>query len=333
MLYFFLESGTRCCYLRLFAALCLFYWMTVSYKSNVNVAPPKRVCVLVNPRSGLYWSFGSLRRALDRVWDRSDTDLTYRFCQGVDDGVAKTRRAVSEGADTVLVAGGDGTVNTIGRALVGSDVALGILPVGSGNGFARHFEIPLAPEKAAACLASASVRRIDVGFVNDRPFLVTCSMAWDAAIARSFEKSPVRGIVPYVFAGVYEFFEYQTQEMKVQIDADEELSLPDPLVFTIANLTQYGGGARIAPQARPDDGYLELVVALRQDVPKLITNIHRLFDGSVARIPEVISRRFQSLVIRRERPAPMQIDGELVEAPAELKVSVRPAALKVLVPS
>ena len=273
-----------------------------------------------------------MRRALDDAWDLPGVDLSYRFCQSAEDGMAKARRAVAEGADAVLVAGGDGTVSSIGRALVGSDVALGIIPVGSGNGFARHFGIPLSPEKAVSCLANAVVRRIDVGVVNDRPFLVTCSMAWDAAVVRSFERWPVRGIVPYLFAGVYEFFEYEPQEMSVEVDATERLSFPDPLVFTIANLTQYGGGARIAPQARPDDGQLELVVALRQDVAKLVTNIHRLFDGSIARIPEVVSRRFRSLTIRRTRGALIQVDGELIEAPAELTVSVRPSALKVLVP-
>lgn len=293
----------------------------------------KKVCVLVNPRSGLYWSFMAVRRALDRAWDTGGTDVVYRFCGSTEDGARKARRSVEEGADTVLVIGGDGTVNTVGTALVGTDVVLGIIPVGSGNGFARHFGIPLSPERAAERLATASVRDIDVGLVEGRPFLVTCSMAWDAALVRSFEKSPVRGIVPYIFAGVYEFFEFQPQKMTVVVDEEEEVEIPDSLVFTIANLTQYGGGARIAPQARPDDGRLELVVALRQDVGKLIANVHRFFDGSVARIPEVMSRRFESLDIRRERAAPIQMDGELVEAPAHLKVRVRPNALKVLVPA
>lgn len=277
-------------------------------------------------------SFGATRRALDEHWDVSGNELTYQFCQSIDDSISKTRRAIDSGVDIILVAGGDGTVNTIGRVVVGTDVAIGIIPAGSGNGFARHFGIPLYPPDAVASLAGASVKRIDVGYVNDHPFLVTCSMAWDASLIRSFEKMPVRGILPYIFAGVQEFFEYRAQAMELEIDHGQTVSYADPLVCTVANLTQYGGGARIAPNARPDDGQLELVVALKKDIHRLVPNIGRVFDGSIARIPEIISCRFKQLTVRREHRAPIQIDGELVDAPATIEVRVVPSCLNVLVP-
>jgi len=289
--------------------------------------------VLVNPKSGVWWPFEGLRRAFDRSWDVDGTDLRYQFCQNQADGTRKARQAVEAGVGTIVVVGGDGTVSSIGRELIGSDTSLGIIPTGSGNGLARHFEIPLWPERAVRILASATEKRIDVGVVNDTPFLVTCSMAWDASVVRSFERMPVRGILPYVFAGAQELIGYVPQEMRVETDSGEKLVFPDPLVFTIANLTQYGGGAKIAPRARPDDGRLELVVALRQDIAKLIANIGRLFDGSLDQIPEVVSKTFESLVVTRPNPAPIQVDGELVEASSEVRVRVMPGALKVLVPA
>lgn len=292
----------------------------------------RKVLVLINRRSGLPHSLAPLLRALERFWDRPGTDLTYQYSLSAEDGRGKALRAVDRGVETVLVVGGDGTVNTIGRALAGTPAALGVIPAGSGNGFARHFGIPLTPARAVESLAGAVVETIDMGDAEGNAFLVTCSMAWDAALVKSFSKSPIRGIVPYVFAGVYEFFEYQPQEIRVVLDGGPCLTFPDPMVFTIANLTQYGGGARIAPQARPDDGQLELVVALRQDTPKLIANIGRLFDGSVAAIPEVVSRRFRRMRVQRRRAAPIQIDGELIEAGTEVDVRVSPAALRVLVP-
>jgi YegS/Rv2252/BmrU family lipid kinase len=260
-------------------------------------------------------------------------ELTYQFCQSKRDGHEKAARAVESAVDTVLVVGGDGTVNTIGRALVGTEVALGVIPAGSGNGFARHFGIPLVPHRAVASLAGAAVRRIDVGMVNESPFFVTCSMAWDASIARFFESFPMRGILPYLFAGVHEFFEYEPQVISAETDSGENMAFSDALVFTIANLTQYGGGAQIAPHACPDDGWLELIVARRQDTAELIANAARLFDGSIHRVPSVVSKRFRSLVVKRERPAPIQVDGELVDAGAEMEVRVVPRALQVLVPS
>jgi len=292
----------------------------------------RRVLVLINPRSGLHWSFTHLRRALDKEWDRPGTDLCYQFCQGVEDGVGKTVRAVAAGVDVILVVGGDGTVNTIGRELIGTDVTLGIIPVGSGNGFARHFSIPLSPPRAVRALAKGTETAIDVGVVDGTPFLVTCSMAWEAALTKSFAKAPVRGILPYVFAGVQEFFDYVPQDLTVRLDGDPEITFSKPLIFTIANLSEYGGGAKIAPQARADDGYLELVVARRQDIAKLVANTGRFFDGSIARIPEVVTHRFQKLEVMRPAAAPIQVDGELVDAGARLEVAVMPGKLNVLVP-
>jgi YegS/Rv2252/BmrU family lipid kinase len=293
----------------------------------------RRVRVLANPKSGVRWSLDSLRRAFDRHWDREGTDLSYQFCQSIADGVAKARRAVGDGVDTVIVVGGDGTVSTVGRVLLNTDVSLGVVPAGSGNGFARHFGIPLAPRDAVEALARASTKRIDVGVVNGLPFLVTCSMAWDAALVQAFDRMPVRGILPYVFAGVQEFFEYEAQEFRARADGGPERIFPDPLVFTVANLTQYGGGARIAPDAREDDGELELVAARRQDIAVLVANVARFFDGTVTRIPQVVSQRFKRLQVRRAAPAPIQVDGELVAASADVEVAVVPGALKVLAPS
>lgn len=176
------------------------------------------------------------------------------------------------------------------------------------------------------------IRKIDVGTVNGSPFLVTCSMAWDAALVQSFEKSLIRGILPYVFAGVYEFLGYQPQPFTIVLDSGEVLEFPDPLVLTVANLTQYGGGVRIAPDAQPDDGQLELVVVRHQDVHALFANITKLLRGAINEIPAVVYRKFRSLKVQRKHPAPIQVDGELINASAELEITVVPQKLNILVP-
>ncbi len=291
----------------------------------------RRVHVLINPRSGV-WSLSlGLLRAFERHWEGAD--LIYQISTSVDDGRAKTRRAVESGADSVVVVGGDGMVNTIGSLLIGSRVSLGVVPTGSGNGFARHFGIPLEWESAVRSLATARPAVIDVGRANGRPFFVTCSMAWDASLLKAFEKMQIRGILAYVLAGASGLFEYRPQPFTAEFDDGTSEVFPDPLVFTAANLTQWGGGARIAPQARPDDGMLELVVIGRAEAGWVMAQIGALFDGTLDRLPEVRSRRFSRLRLHRERPAPIQVDGELVEAGAEVEVDVLPAALRVLVPA
>ncbi|OGS43486.1 MAG: hypothetical protein A2539_02450 [Elusimicrobia bacterium RIFOXYD2_FULL_34_15] len=299
----------------------------------MNNRKSKHVLVLINQKAGMPTAFDLIRRALDRYWDVNGIDLSYQFCQSQSDCKSKAERAVKQDFDTVLVVGGDGTVNTVGQALIGTDISLGVIPSGSGNGFARHFGIPLRPEKAIRVLSSAEVKYIDVGLVNEKPFFVTCSMAWDASFVKSFQKKRIRGVIPYVFAGVQGLFEYHPQEIVVKLDSGKKFIFSDVLLFTIANLTQYGAGAKIAPDALADDGFLELVVAMRQDIPKLIANVGRLFNGSIKKIPEIIFKRFKLLTVNRPQAGFIQIDGELVNVPAEVKVQVLPKALKVLVPN
>ena len=294
-------------------------------------AEPRRVRVLVNPKSGLGTSFDVLREAVEIHFGRA-ADVAYQFSRDVDDGRRKAERAVRDGVDAVLVAGGDGMVNSIGGALVGTPVALGVIPTGSGNGFARHFGIPLDVAGAVAALARARRRAIDVGTANGRPFFVTCSLAWDAAIARRFAAFPFRGIAPYVFAAAAELITYAPQTIHAVLDDAPAQTFSDPILFTVANLTQYGGGAQIAPKARPDDGLMELVVALRPDLPLLLINIARLFNGTLDELPQVATRRFRQLDLHRAKATPIQLDGELVEAGRDVQIRLLPQALAVLVP-
>ena len=286
----------------------------------------------MNPRSGRGHQLEHLIRAVDRAWSAPEIDLAYQFSHDAEDGRVKVRRAIAEGVDTILVAGGDGMVNTIGAELVGTSVALGVIPTGSGNGFARHFGIPLQVDQASLLLAGAERCPIDVGVVNGRPFFVTCSMAADASVVKTFEAFPFRGILPYVFAAAYELFDYQPQPFRVTLDGQESWVVADPLIFTVANLTQFGGGALIAPQARADDGHLELVVIQKQDAGRALANVGRLFDGTLDALPGVVTRRFRKMVVERERAAVIQMDGELQEAGATVEVTLHPGQLTVLVP-
>ena len=271
-------------------------------------------------------------RHVQEVWDSDERELTIQFSRSAEDGKAKVARAIDEGVDTILVAGGDGMVNSIGAALIGTKVALGVIPTGSGNGFARHFEIPLQPRAAAEALLNGRRTEVDVGVANDRPFFVTCSMAWDAAIARSFQKSPVRGILPYVLAAAYELMEYRVQRFEVRLDDGPWRAFEEPMVFTAANLTQFGGGARIAPLALENDGLLELVIAEKGDAARIIPNLPRLFNGTMNDTSGLQTYRFRKMSVRREKPFPIQLDGECLDSGPDVRVEVLPLALTVLAP-
>jgi len=234
--------------------------------------------------------------------------------------------------DTLLVIGGDGMVNTIGAELIGSDVALAVLPLGSGNGFARHFGIPLHADRAARVLRHGNRQRIDVGFAGNRPFFVTAGLAWDADLVRGLQRIPMRGVLPYVFAGLYHLLVYEPQNFELVLDG-EKLHIEKPLILAVANLTQFGGGAIIAPNARPDDGELSLVTVPRMDTFEILSRLSHLFDGTIQSIPEIRTWSFRKLLIHRSRPDPIQVDGELVESETDLVIEAKPEALDVIVPA
>jgi YegS/Rv2252/BmrU family lipid kinase len=292
-----------------------------------------KVRVLINPNAGPSNALEVVVQAVSRYWDTADNEVTFQTSRDAEAGRRKAREAVRDGIDTLLVAGGDGMINTVGHELLDSGVALGVIPTGSGNGFARHFNIPLLLDEAVRALVVARRTRIDVGTVNSRPFFVTCSLAWEAAVAKAFDRSPIRGVWPYILAAAREYVTFTPQPLEVTLDGSEQARFPDPMIFTVANLTQYGGGAKIAPHAEPNDGLLELVVLPRQDVAQLLTSLPRLYDGTLLQLPDLFSRRFRDLTIRRAQPAPIQLDGELLDAGTTVHISVLPQALTVLVPA
>lgn len=304
----------------------------VSESRALPAGDGRSILVLLNPRSGPGILSMGLLSEIERTFGAS-TPVAYQFSHSAEDGRKKVRHALNRGAGLVLVAGGDGMVNTIGAELVGRVAALGVIPAGSGNGFARHFAVPLQIRRAVRALAAGQVAPIDVGWADGRPFFVTCSMAWDAALTEAFEKYPVRGILPYILAGAERLLDFRSPPIRIEVDGAPAEDVPDPFVFTIANLTQFGGGVRIAPHARADDGELELVVIRRRDAPTVAARIGAVFNGTIDRIPEVTTRRFRRMRVTRVESSPIQIDGEIVPAGPELVVEVRPRALNVLIPA
>lgn len=292
----------------------------------------EKVRVIKNPNAGVHTSQHHWYEHIQRFWDVDGCQLTYQFSKSPEDGREKVRRAIDEGIDCLLLVGGDGLMNTLASELIGSDVVLGVLPGGSGNGFARHFNIPLQPEKAVESLVNGRVIDIDVGRANGRPFFVTCSMAWDAALVRSVDKAPIRGVLPYFLAAAVETIQYKPGRFTFTMDDSAEMVFDKPMIFTVANLTQYGGGARIAPRACPNDGFLELVAMAQEDMAKNVHLLHKLFDGTVEEVKEVFTSRFEKLLVDREHSGPIQVDGELMETDRRVTIDVIHDGIKVLVP-
>jgi len=288
-----------------------------------------KVRAILNPRAGV--AAARARAALlSGPWP--DLDLIETRAPGHARELAA--EAAAAGCDLVLVAGGDGTANEVAWGLLGSATALGLVPVGSGNGLARTLRIPLRPTAALRALSNGGVRRMDVGFANGRPFLNVSGAGLDALIGADFHAhgraGGRRGVMTYVRLSIPRALHYRAPEWTLRSTGDGFAGRA--LIVAAVNGRQYGGGAIIAPDARLDDGLLDLVVIEDAGVLEILANAPRLFFGTIAGFRRY--RHLRAAQARLEGPAEFlhHRDGEPEDAVTSLELRVEPRALRVLVP-
>lgn len=235
--------------------------------------------------------------------------------------------AIAGASDLVLVWGGDGTVNEVAGVLVGRDVPLGIVPGGSGNGLARGLGLPLGVEDAVRVALTGTPRAIDTGHVAGRTFLNLAGIGLDAAVAaRVNTANTTRGLRPYVVGVLHEWWTFPTHRFTLRVDDGRAQDLEAHLVV-VCNGQQYGHGARVAPQASFEDGWLDVVALPRITASRLVRHGWRLFDGSLPRVPGVVTWRAQRVTVSHDDPLPVHLDGEVVSPDTTRTFEVRPHSL------
>lgn len=239
-------------------------------------------------------------------------------------------RAEHDGVDVIFAVGGDGTVHETAKRLIGRRPALGVVPTGSGNGFARHIGLPMQPHASIVSCARQRIVTIDTARVNGVPFLNAMGIGFDATIADAFARAGTRGLRTYVRVGLREFRRYRAEEYEIAIDG--ETVTRTAAIVAVANATQYGNNARIAPNASLQDGLLDVVVISDVSLLRAAMLIPALFRGTLHRSPHVLTRRVRHVEIRRRAEGPAHLDGEPVMMECALTIDVVPASLRVLVP-
>jgi diacylglycerol kinase (ATP) len=240
-------------------------------------------------------------------------------------------RAEAEGFDVVFAVGGDGTVHETAKRLIGRKPALGIVPTGSGNGFARHIHLPLDPAAALAVCEGGEIATIDTATVNGLPFLGVMGVGFDAVVADRFASSKVRGLETYVKEGVRSFAEFRAEDY--EIVTPSETLRRKAFVVAVANSGQYGNNARVAPLASLQDGLLDIVIVNDTSLVNVPLLMARLFTGTFHESNFVTTLQAPEVTIRRVADGPAHLDGEPVTLGTELAVKVVPRSLRVLVPS
>jgi len=289
-----------------------------------------RVLFITNPGSGRRSRVdlpGLIRKAC-ASWQGP---VEVEAAEAVEDLDSIVQRAVDSQMDAVFAVGGDGTVHEIARRLIGTGITLGILPVGSGNGLARHLGIPVDPKKALAGFSTLRVETIDTAVIDGRPFFGVMGVGFDAVVAERFASSKTRGLETYVRIGAQLLSSFVPEEYEIEVDG-QAVHRRSAFIVAIANSNQYGNEARIAPLASLQDGLLDLVIIDRPPIlaaPLLMT---QLFSGHLHRSTATWMKQCRRVRVKRAEEGWGHLDGDAVRLPAEFEVSVVPASLKVIVP-
>jgi diacylglycerol kinase (ATP) len=230
--------------------------------------------------------------------------------------------------DIVCAVGGDGSVHEVGTALIGTQTALAIIPCGSGNGIARHLNIPLEITESIFLLNDHNEILIDTVLVNDKSFLGTGGYAFDALIAKKFDEQSSRGFWTYVKLVLKEYFHFKSMNFEIELDGkkfEKEL-----ILCTIANVTEYGNNFCISPNSDASDGFLEL--CMLKPFPKTLTPfiIRQFFKKTIDQSPFMEIVPFKKARIRCDAHL-AHYDGEPYEVREELNIEVKEKSLKVLV--
>jgi YegS/Rv2252/BmrU family lipid kinase len=291
-----------------------------------------RVSIVCNPNAGKRAAGGSLRGVME-VLEQAGWSIDVNVTAGPGDATRIAREAVANGMDAVLAAGGDGTINEVIQSLVGTDTALGYLPFGTVNIWARELAMPLVPERAAEAISTGRIETVDLGRANERYFLLMAGLGFDGEVVRrahQFERYKSRlGILPYVAAGVSTATLYRGADLELRYDGI--IRRVQALMLVVGNTRLYGGRFHLTPRAVANDGLLDLCIVkgkgpldlARQSLPLLLS-------GSVT-YSDVETLRIRDVVIRADEAVPYQLDGELCgETPVQFRVV--PRALRVIVP-
>ncbi len=295
-----------------------------------NVMAKKKLCVIINPVSGTA-SKNRIPELIEKILDPTLFESKILYTEYAGHAFQLTKEALDNKTNYIIAAGGDGTVNQIAQTMVHSDAALGIIPLGSGNGLARDLGIPMDVKKAIETIAKEHIMTIDYCKANEYFFFCTCGLGFDAKVSNRFSKEKKRGSISYVKSAISEYINFIPDSYEIVLD-NETIIQEEAFLVTCANASQYGNNAFIAPNANIRDGMIDVVI-MAPIHPIEVGNVAiQLFTKQINNNSKCTRYRTQKAIIKRNKPGPMHIDGEPVHAGKDISIQTIPSGLHVITP-
>lgn len=286
----------------------------------------KRYCFIYNPAAKQATSIKLFDRLKEMTAGWEDTQFLTSRCKG---DIPSLAREAAEEFDVVIACGGDGTAREVATGVMNSDAAMAVVPMGSGNDFAKALNMSFSLDESVEIIRRARSKTIDMGRCNDIYFVNSFGIGFDGLANYYASHTRLKGLLRYIWGALKA--NMHQDPMQVTIAMGEEMRTESLLMITLANGRVEGGSFIVAPDARHDDGLLDIVTVAPVSRIILPFLLPLLFFGQQYRVSRFRTFRAAKLRIRLDRPAYIHADGEIVDSPeTEFEVEVLPSALNVI---
>lgn len=288
----------------------------------------QKIVFILNPISGTASKAG-IPMLIETVLDKEKFEYSIAETERAGHASELARKAAEEGADIVVAVGGDGTVNEVARALVQTKTALGIIPCGSGNGLARHLMLPINAKGAIEILNKCEIHDLDYGVINNMPFFCTCGMGFDAFISMKFALAGKRGPITYVENVLKEGLKYKPETYEIEDETGTHNY--KAFLISVANASQYGNDAYIAPQASMRDGLMDVIIMEPFDMLEAAQVSIDMFNKTLDKNSKIKTFRSKHIVIHRTEPGVVHYDGDPIMTDADVDIMIKEKGIRVVV--
>lgn len=287
----------------------------------------KKIIFIVNPKAGVEKGFSEA--TIHSIIDQNKFEIVVVQTKFEGHAVEIAREAALNGSHIVVACGGDGTVNEVAQGIDGSSSILGIIPLGSGNGLARHLGISMNIVKALKIINSGKTLLINRGQINGKLFLCAAGFGFDAHVAKLFRRSNKRGLISYIRFILKEFKNYPTFNFVNPIDSKKYTRL---FLCSVANANQFGNDFKLVPDKKVTDMHLQLVLVKKPSFFQFIQLAYHARFGNPLKLKIVHAIKIPSEVTINAPSLLAHVDGEPIAFDStEVKIELIKNRVRVMV--
>jgi len=289
----------------------------------------KRILFIINPNSAKR-NRARIAVAIKNIINHTVYDVSVIYTESAGHAITLSKNAVDDKVDIIVAVGGDGTVNEVASQMINSSSTLGIVPLGSGNGLARHLGISLNIERAIELINKQNTSTIDTASVNSTPFISIAGVGFDAFVADKFARGTRRGFLGYFQIIANEYLGYSPQEYKITFADDNQIAVK-ALFIAFANSNQFGYDTTIAPNATLKDGMLDVCIVKKPQIFRipLIASLLLLRRVDISPLVNII--KTSNLTVDCKSETVVNIDGEAINFGKKLNIKINPLSLKIII--